>query len=91
MTAKKPEKSESAAFEKSMKRLEEIVEQLEGGDVALDKSFQLYEEGKKLGKQCEKQLTEIEKKVMKIVDKGDDVEMEPFGASEDSESDSDVE
>ena len=50
-------------FEKKMKRLEEIVDQMEGGDLALEKSLSLFEEGVKLSKECHLQLNEAEQKV----------------------------
>ena len=79
MSAKKKEQNESLVFEKSLERMEQIVEKLEGGDVPLDQSIQLFEEGKTLGKKCAKHLTEIEKKVLKIIDKDDgEVQLEPF-------------
>ena len=50
-------------FEKKLKRLEDIVEQMEDGEVALDKSLSLFEEGVKLSKECHVQLNEAEQKV----------------------------
>jgi exodeoxyribonuclease VII small subunit len=50
-------------FEKKMNRLEEIVDQMESGDLALEKSLSLFEEGVKLSKDCHVQLNEAEQKV----------------------------
>ena len=50
-------------FEKKLKRLEDIVEQMEDGEVALDKSLALFEEGVKLSKECHVQLNEAEQQV----------------------------
>ncbi|MBX9768845.1 MAG: exodeoxyribonuclease VII small subunit [Bdellovibrionales bacterium] len=50
-------------FEKKMKRLEEIVDQMESGDLALEKSLSLFEEGVKLSKDCHVQLNDAEQKV----------------------------
>ena len=47
-------------FESSLKRLDEIVEALERGDVSLDEVMKLYEEGVKLSKVCLKKLSEAE-------------------------------
>jgi len=44
------------SFEDSLKKLEDIVEQLESGDVDLDKSVELYEKGMNLKKICEEKL-----------------------------------
>ena len=50
-------------FEKKLKRLEEVVEQMEDGELALDKSLSLFEEGVKLSKDCHVHLNEAEQKV----------------------------
>ena len=55
-------------FEMAMKRLEEIVNKLESGTVALDDSLKLFEEGIKLTKYCETELKNIENKASKILD-----------------------
>ena len=54
-------------FEKAMKRLEEIVNALESGQVSLDDSLKLFEEGIKLTKYCENELKNIENKASKIL------------------------
>ena len=54
-------------FEKAMKRLEEIVSNLESGSVSLDDSLKLFEEGIKLSKFCETELKNIENKAAKIL------------------------
>ena len=50
-------------FEQSIAELEEIVEQLENGDVTLDESLGLFEKGIKLSKSWQKMLDTAEKKV----------------------------
>ena len=50
-------------FEESMTELEKIVTKLEAGDVTLDDSIELFEEGIKLAKNCQKKLDDAEKKV----------------------------
>ncbi len=54
-------------FEKKLKRLEEIVHTMEEGDLALEKSLQLFEEGVKLSRECQTQLTDAEQKVLKLL------------------------
>jgi len=49
-------KSKEANFEKSMERLAGIVERLEAGDLNLDESLMLYEEGVNLSQVCAKRL-----------------------------------
>lgn len=50
-------------FEKNLKRLEEIVHKLEDGEIALEESLKLFEEGVKISRDCNKKLTEAEKRV----------------------------
>lgn len=61
-------------FEESISELEEIVSQLEGGDVTLDESLTLFEKGIKLSKSCQKMLDSAEKKVSVLM-MSDDGEM----------------
>ena len=53
----------TANFEASMKRLNEIVERLEGGELSLDDSLKLYEEGVRLSQVCTKRLTDAQQKI----------------------------
>ncbi|MGB3316674.1 MAG: exodeoxyribonuclease VII small subunit [Albidovulum sp.] len=54
------------SFEEAMKALEGVVRDLESGNVELEKSIALYEQGAKLKKHCETKLKEAEEKVAKI-------------------------
>jgi len=55
------------SFEAALAELEGIVQQLESGDVELEKSIAIYERGAALKSHCEKKLREAELKVEKIV------------------------
>ncbi len=50
-------------FEEALQKLEQIVEQLERGDLPLDKSLEIFEEGIKLSRLCTKQLEEAEQRI----------------------------
>ncbi|GMV99136.1 MAG: hypothetical protein AMXMBFR84_02750 [Candidatus Hydrogenedentota bacterium] len=50
-------------FEKDLDRLEQIVAELEAGELPLDDSLKRFEEGIKLAKRCEAALTQAEKKI----------------------------
>ena len=54
-------------FEKRLNRLEEIVHKMEKGELALEESLRLFEEGVKLSRECHTQLNEAEVKVKKLV------------------------
>ena len=55
------------SFEESMQRLEQIVRAMERGDVALDESLKLFQEGTELVRACGKLLDEAELQVKKII------------------------
>lgn len=54
-------------FEKKLGRLEEIVQKMEKGELALDESLKLFEEGVKLSRECHQRLNEAEAKVKVLV------------------------
>ena len=62
---------EKMSFEEALAALEQVVGQLEGGQVPLEQSIALYERGDALKKHCEAKLGEAELKVEKIVAGGD--------------------
>jgi len=62
---------EEMTFEEAMAELEQVLGQLERGDVALDASIKLYERGAELKKRCEAKLKEAEEKVAAITLDGD--------------------
>jgi len=53
-------------FEANLKKLELIVDKLETGDIGLEESVKLYEEGMKIKKICDKKLKDIEMQIKKI-------------------------
>lgn len=57
-------------FETALKRLETIVDEMESGEMDLDKMIASFEEGQKLVKFCTAKLNEVEKKIEKIVKDG---------------------
>jgi exodeoxyribonuclease VII small subunit len=59
-----------ADFEKQLTALESVVERLEKGDLSLEESVQLFEEGIKLSDACKKELEAAEGKIQLIVDRG---------------------
>ncbi|MCR9127213.1 MAG: exodeoxyribonuclease VII small subunit [Rhodobacteraceae bacterium] len=61
------------SFETAMKALEQVVDQLERGDVALEESIALYERGAALKQRCEAELKRAEEKVAAITMDADGV------------------
>ena len=77
MAEKKP------TFEQAMRRLEEIVGQLERGDRPLEETLTLFEEGTKLVKQCGTILDKAEQKVVKLTaDENGALTEQPFAPKE---------
>lgn len=72
-------------FESALKSLEEIVAQLEAGDLTLDRALDLFEEGVRVSRFCNSKLEEAERKVEILVKAADGVMKEsPF--SEEAEA-----
>ena len=65
-------------FEKSMENLENIVTELEKGELNLDESVNKFEEGMKIAKQCNNILENAEKKITILLEKNGDFEEKPF-------------
>ena len=68
-----------ARFEAGLQELEQIVKEMEGGDLPLERALELFEKGMKLSESCRKQLEEAETRIELLVRKGDKVQPEPFG------------
>ena len=75
-------------FEQSMKQLERIVQELEEGDLPLEKAIKKFEEGIKLSKLCSAKLDETEKKIS-ILLKNSEGQMteKPFIAADEKDDD----
>ncbi len=70
-------------FEQTLGRLEEIVAELEAGELPLDQSLKLFEEGVKLARICNARLEEAERKVAILLkDKNGILTKQPFEEEE---------
>jgi len=67
-----------AKFEECLQRLEKIVQELEKGDVPLETSLTLFEEGMNLSSACRKELEQAEGKVEILLKKKGKLQAEPF-------------
>lgn len=61
------ETTAAPAFEHALEQLEEIVRKLEGGDLALEESLRLYEEGVRLSAQCHARLEDAQGRIEALV------------------------
>ena len=75
-----PEDPETKAesFESCLDQLEKVVKELEGGDLKLERSLELFEKGMALSESCRKQLEEAETRVEMLIKKEGKLQPEPF-------------
>jgi exodeoxyribonuclease VII small subunit len=74
-------------FEEAMKRLEDIVKSLESGDLPLEDSLSIFEEGMKLAGLCSQRLEEAEQKVTMLVKTSDGKHtLQPFEVEKEDET-----
>jgi exodeoxyribonuclease VII small subunit len=74
-------------FEQSMKQLERIVQELEDGDLPLEKAIKKFEEGIQLTKLCSEKLDETEKKISVLLKNSESQMAEKPLAAEDETDD----
>ncbi len=67
-----------ASFEKSLSELEKVVKELEGGELPLERSLELFERGMALSDVCRKQLENAETRVEILLKKDGKLEPQPF-------------
>jgi exodeoxyribonuclease VII small subunit len=72
-----PEKKKELRFEEALERLNEVVAQLESETVSLDRSLELFAEGKRLVEFCQDQLAEAEDKVKTLIKTPEGFEEQP--------------
>jgi exodeoxyribonuclease VII small subunit len=78
------------AFEEALERLEKIVRSLEAGDLPLEESLRLFEEGVGLTRLCSARLEEAQRKVDLLTRTGQgDLKLTPFEAPEEDPADAD--
>ncbi len=68
-----------AKFEECLQRLEKIVDELERGDIPLEKALNLFAEGMELSNSCRKELDEAEGKVEILLKQDGKLQPGPFG------------
>lgn len=66
------------SFEDAMEKLEEVVENLEQGDVPLEKAISMFQEGMSLSKLCHDKLKNVEKSMDRILQEDGEVEIITF-------------
>jgi exodeoxyribonuclease VII small subunit len=66
------------SFESCLDQLEKVVKELEGGDLQLERSLELFEKGMALSEICRKQLEEAETRIEMLIRKDGKIQAEPF-------------
>lgn len=70
------------SFEAAMAELEQVVDQLERGDVPLEQSIELFQRGMKLSQLCNQKLEQVERKIEMIVEEDGAYRKQTFGGME---------
>ncbi len=79
-----------AGFEKKLAQLETVVERLERGELSLDESVRLFEEGMKLSQACKEELEQAEGRIQVLVEtKGGKMQAAELEVDEDFETEAD--
>jgi exodeoxyribonuclease VII small subunit len=66
------------SFETGLLQLENIVKEMESGELPLERALELFERGMKLSDACRKQLEEAETRVEILIKRAGEVQPEPF-------------
>ena len=76
-------KQEKRSFEIAIAELEEVVKKLEKGELSLDASIDVFQQGMELTKYCNKRLDEVEKKISLLIEgKDGDLQEQNFPGAE---------
>jgi exodeoxyribonuclease VII small subunit len=78
-------KAKKIDFEASLGQLEQMVEQMEDGELSLEESLKAFERGVKLTRECQQALQEAEQKVQLLSEQDGDLVATPFSELEDAE------
>lgn len=76
---------DTPSFEDNLTRLEDIVEQLESGDLSLDDAMKAFEKGIKLTRDCQESLGRAEQKVQVLMEKNGSDSLQPLATDPDTE------
>ena len=75
-------KGKKIDFEASLDRLEQLVDQMEDGELTLEESLKAFEQGVKLTRECQQALKDAEQKVQLLMEQNGELVTEPFVAEE---------
>lgn len=73
---------QGVTFEEAMEKLENIVDQLEAGEIPLEKAIQLFQEGMELSKLCHQKLESVEEKIQVLMEENGELVKKPMNVEE---------
>jgi len=73
---------QNLSFDEGMKQLEAVVEQLESGDIPLEKAILLFQQGIQLSKLCGDKLNQVEQKIEMLLEENGSWQKKPFSGEE---------
>jgi exodeoxyribonuclease VII small subunit len=69
---------QSLTFENALEKLESLVEKLEKGNLTLDESLEVFEEGMKLARVCSNKLSKAESRIEQLIVENGEIRTKPF-------------
>ena len=75
-------KGKKINFEASLEQLEQLVDQMEDGELSLEESLKAFEQGVKLTRDCQQALQDAEQKVQLLMEQNSELVTEPFAAED---------
>jgi len=81
-TTSEPAPNKPPTFEAGLQQLENIVKEMETGELPLERAITLFEQGMKLSEACRKQLEEAETRVEILTRRAGEVQPQPFKTNE---------
>jgi exodeoxyribonuclease VII small subunit len=79
-------KTQEPGFEESLASLEEIVDQLERGELPLEQALSLFQDGVELAGRCQRQLEQVQRKVEILTRERGEIKPVPFEPPRDTQS-----
>ena len=81
-TTSEPTPNQPLPFEAGLQQLENIVKEMETGELPLEHAIALFEQGMKLSETCRKQLEEAETRVEILTRRAGEMQPQPFKTNE---------
>ena len=70
--------NENNSFEESLARMEQIVAEMEEGNLKLEENIALFKEGTELSRNCQERLEKVELLIQKVIDNAGKLEIKEF-------------